>query len=494
MDSLETIVGSLDVRTLCTARLVCRSFSQLASGLLHTLKLPAKDLPERRSFLPRLLSSPAVGFSHFPKARRVTISGVKPDNGDFQRLTHPNVRAAVTDLEVILCRVSGELKRFTLPTLSNLRSLTVPHYGASQCLTLPTTLQELSLEGCVACPSAEALMGLTNLTSLTVSVSAALDLSSHPSCHSLTVLSALQRLTISCRESSMPSVTMLTQLTHLVWLPNDRGPGQSLLPFTAFQKLAHLGIGVHISSLGFESISRITTLRSLDIASLSRAFRGAGLLSVLGCLSLTSLGLDCYSLDRSFLARTTLKGLEALALGSAGHLSEAHVHALKHATALTQLEFFLGILRDNFQVAHVCQSLSCMSRLQALSLSSLNVGAWDQYPSCSNIVGAVTGLTRLSWVGELVTDADLAACAGLRKLRMWSLTVRSMRLFTSPITHNALLKLAKSPELSVLKLYNLGVCNQFFPPLTDEALAEVNCRRLSRGWPDLDIRRYGGRG
>jgi hypothetical protein len=120
----------------------------------------------------------------------------------------------------------------------NLRSMTVLHFGASQCLTLSLTLQDLTLEQAAACPSAHASRGLANLTSLRVSV---------PSdrCtpfHSMTILSGAPKAGHQMQGAghATPCLTTLAELTRLVlgFMPGT----VNLLPFTATQRLVHLGI------------------------------------------------------------------------------------------------------------------------------------------------------------------------------------------------------------------------------------------------------------
>jgi hypothetical protein len=66
-DVVETILGCLDLRTLCTTRLVCKLFRTTASHFLHSLKLSPEDFRFRRK----------LNFSNFPDLRQVSLLDVK---------------------------------------------------------------------------------------------------------------------------------------------------------------------------------------------------------------------------------------------------------------------------------------------------------------------------------------------------------------------------------------------------------------------------------
>jgi hypothetical protein len=113
----ESIISSLDVRMLCTARLVCRPFRQTASSPLGagltSLTLSAGYL---RSHLD-------VNFGNLPNVKRVTISHVDCEAGNLEMLGHHNICNAVTDLKVVNYRETPATS--TLPEISNLRAMTV---------------------------------------------------------------------------------------------------------------------------------------------------------------------------------------------------------------------------------------------------------------------------------------------------------------------------------------------------------------------------------
>jgi hypothetical protein len=150
---LETILGTLDVRTLCTARLVCTRFSVAASRFICSITLSAKDLRSR----------PNTNLDSFPKLSQVTDVAER----DYGVVAHPLVRDAATEVLLLLqpAKCWSPLPR--LPPLPNLVSVTVPKYSRLQGLFFPQTLQELNLGPPVLCSDAHPLTRLTRLTGLT---------------------------------------------------------------------------------------------------------------------------------------------------------------------------------------------------------------------------------------------------------------------------------------------------------------------------------------
>jgi hypothetical protein len=306
LDLVDSIIGFLDVGTRCTARLVCRGLSRVASISLNTLKLPAEGLRPRRSFL-QIHRRSAISFKHFPRATRVIVTRVPTTHGNFQGLAHPNIRDAITELKVMShrwieletglptvphwianCNIGPNRLCFTLPALPNLRSMTVLDYGFPKCLTFPSTLEELILEFCHADPNAHALTRLTKLTSLHMTNIKNPD----RLFDAVKTLPALQRLDIECWEDGVLDLTKLAplQLTHFD-VHVDFALDLALIPL--FDKLVHLGI-MPLQAMplvqGFRSVSRITTLKSLDISLVGGPpVRGAVLLAGLNGLSLTRL-------------------------------------------------------------------------------------------------------------------------------------------------------------------------------------------------------------
>ncbi len=471
---LLLVLGHLDARTLCTARLVCRPFSHAARACVPALGLSADDL--------RLL--PETDFSRFSTVNRVTIHGVTDADVGVRMLAHPKLCDIVSELKVV---EYNWFAGFNLPPLPNLTSMTVVGYAFPQWNLFPTTLQQLVLDQAHDCSYEHALDGLARLTSLRVSLA-----NGHNSAEVLAVPSALRKLVVRCKWSRMPCLRKLTLLTHFTWDPVDEYPREvvRLGTFTRLQNLAHLGIvspiTVDLSEPFASTIARITTLNSFDLGKIRDVvprWRAEAATS-LGLLSLTCLRLNCRSIDVSLLPRMALEGLQHLTLWHAALVSGEGFLALWHATGLTELGFFPGrkcISRTTwFHPSALSHILSPMSRLQALSVQTTGVFT----PSLSSVVGLLGGLTRLSWAGGFVTDAELEECAGLSKLCTLSL-LPNRPACPGSIPLQAVCKLAERPQLSTLVLSDIMGIKYV---LTADLITEINSGRRSRGWPPLHIR------
>ncbi len=476
-ESIIYYISSLDVRTLCTARLVCRPFRQAASSHLTSLTLSAGYLR----------SHPDISFGNLPNVNRVTISHVDCEAGDLQMLGHHNICNAVTDMKLVNYRETTTTS--ILPDFPNLKAMTVHEETnwntVRQLRRFPSTLQELLLEDSLAVPRADALNCLTRLTSLSLQMVRDQQLP----CRALSIFSALRRLDISCTWEDMPSFSELTQLTHFVWRPSFQLPFDSA-PLTQLQGLVHFVIEPPLGEFLvtpelFGHIGRITTLRSLDIrrCQAPAGFLAAEAATALGPLCLTSLGLRCCCIDLASLSRVTLEGLQDLTLSAADHLSQDGLLALGWATGLTELDIsskaYAGFGDVGFVAQDLCQTISGMSRLQALSITTSGLPGI----SCSSFVGSLTLLTSLFWRGDRITDADVSACLGLRKLRVLSLWGNEPAPAGS-IRREAVLELAKFPDLLHFILPVMHGC-MLSGDLGSEVHALLTSKRDSRGWPPL---------
>jgi hypothetical protein len=95
-------------------------------------------------------------------------------------------------------------------------------------------------------------------------------------------------------------------------------------------------------------------------------------------------------------------------------------------------------------------ALSQMSRLLSLTLAPGPLHHTVR-ASCFEAIGLLTGLTSLYVSGSCVTDADVAACAGLRKLRRLTLLPNNFSPW-GPVSLDAFLDVAMLPELSKLRM------------------------------------------
>jgi hypothetical protein len=156
---LETILGTLDVRHLCTARLVCTRFHVAASQFIHSITLSANHL--RRH--------PETNLNSFPKLTRVMVVSDGKRKEDFAALTHPGVYNAVTHMDVKMYLHVHKKVLFVVPPLPNLVSMPVTMYGFDiSLLQFPLTLRELDLDDVVTVLEAEPITHLTRLTSLRI--------------------------------------------------------------------------------------------------------------------------------------------------------------------------------------------------------------------------------------------------------------------------------------------------------------------------------------
>ncbi len=480
---LELIFGSLDVRTLCTARLICTPFARTASGFLKSLVLSGDYLG----------SHPDTHLRNFPNVTRVTVSGLH--NTHLQVLEHPNLRDAVTDLSVTCAARGADAPHQPhnavragslppLPPLSRLTSLTVLSYALDQRYLFPLTLRELVLEEPVACTTADPLRRLTNLTSLRVAV---LHERIRPF-DGLTTLRTLERLEIKSSWSFIRTLGKFTTLTHLVWTPHVdpfhqyiEGQHPDLTPLTNLQKLVHLGIGPTFSGLAPEDLAgfgRLPSLKSLDVA-MVRGYRGLRAAQV-PRFDLTRLGLHCYYMEGPLMAKVKMEGLEDLTLRDASRLREDGAKALERATGLTHLE--LSDSSDAHAPTYdLLPILGLLSRLRALSLQATKL---PPSVTCSRVAQLLPGLTRLWWIGGSVRSDDVAACATLEQLQ--DLRLLPDKLAPSGLSMTeAFMGLASRPQLTKLRMSEvLGIRADF---LTDDVVVQINSPRHERGWPALDL-------
>jgi hypothetical protein len=302
---METVIGFLDVRALCTTRLVCTRFRIAASRFILSIQLSAPDLRTR----------PDANFKSLPKLERVGIRGRLPD--DFELLTRPPIRDAVTHVEVF----QGDVPAPLMPPLPNLVSLHVLNCRIGQGFRheplFPIALQELKLTGAIACADAEALTRLTRLTCLSIYVGA--DVPEH--FEAVTALTTLRELHFRGVPTQIPYLGKLNLLTRLSFLmtsfdPNS-GPALDLEPFTCLQNLVDLRVyslmfpGQELTPQHIANIGAIAGLQSLQTdlveGSLLAALDPANL-APLSRLTALSLGQIDLGTDVPFLSRLNLEG------------------------------------------------------------------------------------------------------------------------------------------------------------------------------------------
>jgi hypothetical protein len=476
---VEAILGSLDLRTLCAARLVCKLFRASASQFLHSLKLSPKGLRLHR----------ITNFSNFPKLRRVTMLDVS--EADFPLLACPAVGDAVTHMTLVLGRVSASLEMggASMPPLPNLVSLTVLYNNVNNPFKIPLTVKELFLDNYVAYPNAVNLIALTRLTCLRVN----LYLDRQNPFEGLTALATLQQLDIGGPKSLIPFLGKLTLLTHLHFRITaggpDLDPSLTFIPLTCLGKLVHLGIKSHDTSMSVQHVSEVSrtaeALTLLKSLALGLVHGPAGSLldahAVRALSRLTGLGLSGSSVDASSLSWFYLEGLQSLTLQRAAGLERGLVATLGRATALTKLSLSYGERGAVFgRTAGVRLAISCMPQLRELSLSMENRAPHD--PWSFEAIRLLTSLTSLSWEGGQVTNADLEVCLGLRNLHVLKIMPgRSGGYPPRRVDPDTCVALAKLPELARFEMR--GAFGIDRGPI----IALIESDRRSKGWPPLEL-------
>jgi hypothetical protein len=470
------ILGFLDVRTLCTARLVCTRFRVAASRLIHSIKLSAPDLRTR----------PDTNFNSFPKLQRVFIRGELPEDCDLLAL--PGICDAVTHVEVFQRGVPAPL----LPPLPNLVSLDVRACHIEQGFwhdsLFPITLQELKLNGAIPCADAERLTRLTRLTGLCICLPPDL----HEPFEGVTALTTLRELVVCGPPTQIPYLGKLTLLTRLSFLMTSFDPGLSpdldLAPLTCLQNLMHLMVcspypPEQLTRQHLPNIGAIASLKSLHVrlqegpllAALDAAY-----LAPLSRLTALSLRHADLGMDVPFLSRLNLEGLQSLELGSASRLGSEGLGILGRATGLTKLRLRFG--RGAFtEPLELGSAFFRMAKLLALSLEACPLPA----SSCFGAMGLLTGLTSLTWSGAHVTNDDMDACLGLTQLRVLRITPTHPAPFHSRITYDTLVALAQLPELTTLEVSERFASHR--AALMERIHALVKTQRHDKGWPPLNL-------
>jgi hypothetical protein len=374
---LETILGFLDVRALCTARLVCIRFFTAASRFLHTLELSAD----------RLCTGPRPDFRNFPRLCRVMIPCFDLAKHDLSLLVRSGVSDEVTHLGLELPCPSGvpPSTHHVLPPLPKLVSLivfkTTPNPGMP--FEFPVTLRDLRLDNSNACPHADPLIRLTGLTNLRISLAGY----KQKPFEALSALTALQVLFIQCESSLIPSVAGLMLLTHLTILSPEGDKGWAhavvLASLSGLCNLAHLGVGPLLLER-LTQVGKITTLKSLKL-DLRGGHQGTNPDAVpVGFLSgLTSLALFCQHPNLPFLQRFNVEGLSALDLSCPLEVGVEAVAALGRATALKYL--ILTCRSVNVKPVDLLPALSRMPRLQLLCLKGIMLTT-----PCFEVIGRLT--------------------------------------------------------------------------------------------------------
>jgi hypothetical protein len=456
---LWTILRFLDVRTLCTARLVCRQFRESASVHLKALQLNCTDLEQPpTSSLARL-----SGLTH------LAVSVQKRDR--LHLLSHPSIAPLITHVDVsrdAFWDVDEEEAISPLMLLPRLRSLTLPVQTHAFQL-LPLTLEELHLRSPVE--NASPVTRLSRLTNLDINLSDGFG----QSLGTLTSLLSLRSLTLCCGSSASGALSKFTMLTSLAWDVDydHRRPGDIFLELAHLTGLAELRLSNMLREVKREhlaSLSPLTTLTCLDLSDCELANDVAGSGALMPLNPLVSVHLLWVSSGMLLLPALKLTSLQSLALSYVmGDISVLH-----SATGLTHLEFGC---RGSGSLVGLEATLARMSQLRSLSLNISGLGQPPEVFRLSTVLGALTSLTKLRYDGDFSVGTDLAAVAALSGLL-------SLELITPEVTPACLPALQAMSALTELTLRYTWIR---LGDLTPEVRAAFNVERDRRGWPRLKL-------
>jgi hypothetical protein len=464
-DVLERVLGFLDRDTLCTARLVSRTFCAAASEHVKIVRLRS--------------TSQHVSLHRFPRIRCLDASVVGSEVSFAQ--VHPSLRNLITHFSISLSEdtIRETLSQIALmPRLRNLAlyaNLTWADALLHQC----TNLEALTLSRCNP-SSARAIAKMTWLTSLDIgSLYGAGNRGPSPEAswsQLATALTNLQALSITSSRESLLQVSSLTGLTGLTWTDTEyRNPNMqqdnpdmmeeavySLSPLTRLTNLRSLELHGEISD------------DDLDIA----CFLGLG---SLGNLQLVGHDLaDCgrFLTHQTALTRLYVQDLPSfrnikrmdllqyIELSPPTLLDAESLAALAKATNLTSLHFSLGIRQLNMGLT---QALAGLTQLRSLGLSLPVDGSYAKVLDYPLALAPLTGLTQLGVQFGGLDDADLRALLALTGLQVLHLT-------GSCCTDDVVPELRVLTNLKLLNLKCSGVTS--LAPVTDVLNPRCEARGL----------------
>jgi hypothetical protein len=413
-DLLWTILGLLDLRTLCTARLVCKHVRQLGAARLKTLQLDCEALEQNATTDLRRLSSVTRLDVLISSACRLYL------------LAHPNIAPVITHvrLQQVSARDSGETEGLAcLPLLPRLRSLSLrtADGDVSNIGLLLVGLEELEINnpslwpkppGVIDASLLSRLCKLTSLTSLTVDMA----VGAAGSVGFLASLRNLRSLHLGCCPSVFGVLSTMPMLTSLTWVVDDSRIDRRRFfnDLTRMTGLLQLKVSYDGDNLTHEDLTCIapgTKLTCLDLSGCGLDPFGDGKSALVPLTNLVSLGLqgDCVGLP--VLATLKLEQFHGLTLTEV----EGDTLVWRRATGLTHLELscYLGNCEDSLH--GLGATLVRMSGLRSLSLRCLYL-RMDLYAYLTSIglqlslvLRALPCLTQLKCTGQLAADRDMTA-------------------------------------------------------------------------------------
>jgi hypothetical protein len=465
LDLLWTIIGFLDMRSLCTARIVCRCFCQSASSHLKALQLDCAALEQH----------PTAIFTRFSGLTRLEVAVHR--ESDLKLLAHPGIGPAVTHIKVWRFPPRGGQNTDDLAHLGllpKLHSLLVN--GVESDLAnielLPNGLEELTINDPYPWPpdkglkDASPLTQFSNLTSVRIGMAEG----DGQSVRSLTSLRNLRSLCLG-NFSAAGVLSTFTMLTSLTWICDPRVDRWSIFnDLSRLTQLSKLKVDAGFHEVAHEDLACVAQLTELTCLIMCNSWLpewvpGSCPLSPL--TRLASLGLYGLAGGVPLLASLNLEGLRSLKLGQV----EGDTSVLRRATGLTQLEFESY---DSVSIRGLGATLRRMSDLRSLSLS-VHVAPGTKPFRLGHALKPLRHLTKLAYTGHFEVDGDITACTSLPSLR-------SLGLNASTITPACLPSLQAMPGLTQLALWSIRKAE-----VSPNMIEAFDAERLRRGWPRLKL-------
>jgi hypothetical protein len=293
---------------------------------------------------------------------------------------------------------------------------------------------------------------------------------------SLSSLRSLELWSYACAKGEVSKFTMLTSLTWILCANKAEGNilSQGLTRLTGLSQLSVRRVGGWVSYGDLACLSRLTGLTCLDMQGWYLPYMGTDLTVLRPLTRLVSLGLQGGVRGVSLLSTLKVKGFRSLAVTG---VERGNVFVLRSATRLTHLEF-----SSNSGIEHGGLFGPVLAKLTGLRSLSLTFHTHLRHVPdgfhLTPVLQAVTGLTRLLYRGNFVTEDDWMVCASLPCLQ--SLEVDSAHRLTPA-------SLAALQALSGLTELRLSVLRFSEDYLLAEVKAGFDAERLRRGLRRLNL-------
>jgi hypothetical protein len=461
-------MGHLDVRALCTARLVCRQFCQCASAHVKALQLDCTDLEQ----------PPTISLTRLSGLTHLAVSIHKGHR--LRLLAQARIAPLVTHVQVgwdCMRDMGREEACSHFMHLPMLQSLVLPVWRCNFEL-LPLTLEELQLPYLVE-KDASSLTRLSRLTNLVIDLSGLLTRTGNhweagQSLGTLASLHNLRSLTLCCGSSASGALSRFTMLTSLAWdmAYDDKNP-RDLFPelahLTGLSRLTLSNIRWWVRHEDLACLSPLTKLTFLGFKECDLHDDVEGSRALVPLTSLVSVQMSSVTDGKLLLPALKVESLQSLSLWCvAGDIS-----VVQRATGLTHLQFHCFSASQS--LFGLEETLARMSKLRSLSLTISELAKPPEGFHLSTVLRALTSLTKLRYCGNFRVGTDMSACAALPGLV-------SLELKTHEVTPACLPALQAMSGLTHLNVRHTGI---YWKDLTPEVIAAFNSERDRRGWPGL---------